>query len=181
MQAKKASSDRVRKLALTGILSSATVAVLIIESFVPTGRAGFYVLASFILSVIVLENGVKWGWGGYLVSSLAGFLLVPEKLNVLPFILFFGLYTLLKFHIETLRKMWLEIILKLAAFNVVLWPAWSFAKTFLPEKLTEGWGIAVAGIVLQVLFLFYDFLFTWWIHYYFEKIAPRVGRKKSDL
>lgn len=169
--------ERTRRLTLTGILSAIIVIALVLESIVPTGRAGFYVLAAFVLSVILLECGIRFGWAGYAVSCLTGFLLVPEKLNVIPYIAFFGLYTLLKYHIESLRKLWLEIVLKLAAFNLFLWPAWTLAKTFLPQSLTQGAGVVIAGIAGQVAFLLYDFLFTLWIRYYFEKIAPRLRKR----
>ena len=99
-----------------------------------------------------------------------------EKLNTLPYVLFFGIYTLLKFHIESIRKLWIEILLKFAVFNLFLWPAWSIASEFLPASLTRGTGVVIAGVLLQVLFALYDILFTAWIRYYFEKIAPRVRK-----
>jgi hypothetical protein len=172
----KESKDKTRKIALTGILSAFIVIVLFLESIVPTGRLGFYVLAGFILAVVMLEAGVKLAWAAYVVTCAAGFLLIPEKLNLLPYVLFFGIYTMLKFHIESLRKLWLEILLKLAVFNLFLWPAWSFAKVFLPPSFTEGAMVILAGIVLQVFFVIYDILFTAWIRYYFEKIAPKVRK-----
>ncbi len=172
----KESKDKTRKIALTGILSAFIVIVLFLESIVPTGRLGFYVLAGFILSVVMLETGVKWAWAAYVVTCAAGLLLIPEKLNVLPYVLFFGIYTILKFHIESLRKPWLEILLKLAVFNLFLWPAWSIAKVFLPSSLTGGTMVIVTVIVLQVLFAIYDILFTAWIKFYFEKIAPKVRK-----
>lgn len=165
-----------RKIALTGILSAFITVALFIESIVPTGRLGFYVLAGFILSVVLLECGAKWGWASYLVSSAAALLVIPEKLNVLPYVLFFGIYTMLKYHIESLRKTWLEILLKFVAFNLFLWPSWTIMKGFLPQALTEGTLVIVAGIVLQVVFAVYDILFTAWIRFYFEKIAPKVRR-----
>ncbi|MGI6123200.1 MAG: hypothetical protein ACOYIG_03280 [Acetivibrionales bacterium] len=146
------------------------------ESITPTGRLGFYVLAAFILSVVLLEAGVKWAWAAYVVTCAAGLLLIPEKLNVLPYVLFFGIYTMLKFHIESLRKTWVEIVLKFAAFNLFLWPAWSIAKLFLPPSLTKGMMIIVAGIILQAAFAIYDILFTSWIKFYFEKIAPKIRK-----
>ncbi len=172
----KRQKDKTRKIALTGILSALIVIVLFLESIAPTGRLGFYVLAGFILSVVMLEAGVKWAWAAYVVTCAAGLLLIPEKLNVLPYVLFFGIYTILKFHIESLRKPWLEILLKLIAFNLFLWPAWSIAKVFLPLSLTQGTMIIVTGIVFQVVFVIYDILFTAWIRFYFEKIAPKVRR-----
>lgn len=172
----KKPSDNTRKTALTGILSAFIVLILFLESITPTGKLGFYVLAGFILAVIVLETGVKWGWVAFVVTSLAGLIVVPEKLNVLPYILFFGIYTILKFHIESLRRPWIEILLKFAAFNLFLWPAWSIARTFLPQSLTQGVKIIIAGIILQMAFAIYDILFTAWIRYYFEKIAPKVRK-----
>jgi len=169
-------NDKTRRIALTGILSAFIVLVLFLESIAPTGRLGFYVLAGIILSVVILEAGVKWAWVAYIVTCATGFLLIPEKLNLLPYVLFFGIYTILKYHIESLRKPWLEILIKYAAFNLFLWPAWSFAKVFLPQTLTEGTILIVTGIVSQVLFLLYDILFTAWIRYYFEKIAPKIRK-----
>jgi hypothetical protein len=176
LSAERASGNHTRKIALTGVLSAIVVSALVLESIAPTGRLGFYVLAAFVLSVILLECGIRFAWAGYIVTSLAGFIAVPEKLNILPYIAFFGIYTVVKYHIESLRKVWLEILLKLAAFNLFLWPAWGMAKAFLPESLTKGWGVPVVGAVLQILFLLYDYLFTLWIRFYFEKIAPKVKR-----
>lgn len=165
-----------RKIALTGILSAFIIIVLVIESIAPTGRLGFYILAGFIQSVVVLECGIKWGWASYLISSAAGLLVIPEKLNILPYIMFIGIYTLLKFHIESLRRVWLEILLKFAAFNLFLWPAWSIVKVFLPPALTKGTMVVVAGIASQLAFAIFDILFTAWIRFYFEKIAPKVRK-----
>lgn len=176
MSAEHATRSHTRKIALTGILSAVIILALVLESVAPTGRLGFYVLAAFVLSVILLECGPGFAWSGYAVTSLAGFFAVPEKLSVLPYIAFFGIYTILKYHIEGIRKVWLEIILKLCAFNLFLWPAWIVARSFLPEPLAMGWGVAAAGAVLQVLFLIYDSLFTLWIRFYFDKIAPKVRR-----
>lgn len=170
------SKSNTRKLTLTGILSAIVVLALVLESIAPTGRLGFYVLAAFVLSVILLECNIRFAWAGYIVTSLVGFMAVPEKLNVIPYIAFFGIYTLLKYHIESLRRVWLEILLKLVAFNLFLWPAWGIAKSFLPETLTRGWGVLVAGLVLQILFLLYDYLFTLWIRYYFARIVPKIRR-----
>ncbi|NLX63495.1 MAG: hypothetical protein GX022_01765 [Clostridiaceae bacterium] len=173
---KEKSNYNIRKIALTGILSAFIVIVLFLESIAPTGRLGFYVLAGFILSVIILEAGAKWAWASYVITCAAGFLVIPEKLNILPYVSFFGIYTILKYHIESLRKTWLEILLKFAAFNLFLWPAWSITKTFLPHSLTSGTMIIVAGIVSQVLFVLYDMLFTGWIRFYFEKIASIIRK-----
>lgn len=169
-------SGNTRKLALSGILSALIIIALVLESIAPTGRLGFYVLAAFFLSVVIIENGIGWAWASYAVACAAGFLVVPEKLNIIPFVIFFGIYTMLKFHIESIRKVWAEILLKIAAFNLSVWPAWSIAKSFLSPALTTGYGAIAGGILLNIGFVFYDYLFTAWVRYYQDKIGPRIRR-----
>ena len=164
--------EAIRKIALTGVLSAMMYRPC--NNHHANRTAG--ILCSGAIAGFLLECGIRFAWAGYIVTSLAGFIAVPEKLNILPYIAFFGIYTVVKYHIESLRKVWLEILLKLAAFNLFLWPAWGMAKAFLPESLTMGWGVPVVGAVLQILFLLYDYLFTLWIRFYFEKIAPKVKR-----
>lgn len=170
------SGNRTRKITLSGILSALIVIALVAESLVPTGKLGFYVLSAFILSVVLMEAGIGFAWASYFVTCAAGFLIVPEKLNLLPYIMFFGIYTIIKFHIEKLRKTWVEIMLKLAAFNLFLLPAWNIAKTFLPDYLTRGVWVIAGAVLLQAAFILYDFLFTAWIRYYSVKLAPRIRK-----
>lgn len=172
------SGNNTKRIALTGILSAIIIILLFLESIVPTGKLGFYVLAGFVLSVIVLETSVKWGWIAYVVTTAATLIIIPEKLNVLPYVLFFGIYTNIKIHIESLKKTWMEILLKFVVFNLLLWPSWSIAKAFLPKNLTQGIMIIVAGIILQIAFALYDILFTAWIKFYFDTIAPKVRKSK---
>lgn len=177
MSANHTSRENTRRLTLAGVLSALVITALFLESVTPTGRLGFYVLAAFFLSVILLECGAGFAWAGYAATSVAGFLIVPEKLNVIPYIAFFGLYTLVKYHIERIHKRWLEIALKLLAFNLFLWPAWSiFGKLFLPDRFLTGWWVVLAGIAFQIMFIAYDILFTAWIRFYFNKIAYRMRK-----
>ena len=53
------SKEKTRKIALSGILSALIAVALLVESIVPTGRLGFYVLAAFILSVVLLKQALS--------------------------------------------------------------------------------------------------------------------------
>lgn len=166
-----------RKLALSGILTALGSVVLLLENLSPTGKLGFYVLAAFLLSVVVMECGTGYGWISYIAVSVISLLIVPEKTAVLPYIMFFGVYALVKSHIEKLGRVIAGWILKFAFFNTALYFLWNIAVNVLriiPGRLFEILPLAAVIIILQVLFFLYDWLFTLWTNYYAYKIQPRI-------
>lgn len=173
----RSASRRVRSLALSGILTGFTVLCLYVESIVPTGRAGFYVLTSFILSALFLETGMKWVLGAYVASAALAFVVVPDKVGLLPFLLLFGIYPVLKNLVERIGKLWLEWVLKLVGFNVLLAVGYALFAPLLPAALS-GAATLWAVLALEVGFIVYDLLFTQWIHFYFDRIAPHVRRNR---
>ena len=150
--------DNVKKLSLSGILLALTVITLLVESFAPTGRLSLYALSSFFVSVIVLEFGIGAGWVFYIASAVLAFVVLPNKLETLPFILFFGVYGLIKYHIERLRNIFVEYALKLAFFGLVLAAAILFVREFLLSmtELSLPWGALIALAV--AVFLVYDYV-----------------------
>ncbi|WP_252891421.1 hypothetical protein [Thermoclostridium stercorarium] len=130
-----------------------------------------------MLSVVIMECGIAYGWASYIAISVVSFLIVPEKTAVLPYVIFFGIYAPVKGHIEKLSRPVTEWILKFAFFNLSLYFLWNVAVNVLnliPGRLFELFPMAVIIIMLQVLFFFYDWLFSLWIQYYIHKIQPRV-------
>ncbi|NLM11891.1 MAG: hypothetical protein GX213_14185 [Clostridiaceae bacterium] len=168
-----------KKIALSGILTALSSAVLLLENISPTGKLGFYVLSAFLLSVVIMECGLTYGWVSYIAISLISLLIVPEKTAVFPYIMFFGIYALVKSHIERLDKLVFEWILKFAFFNVSLYFLWNIAVNVLqlvPGRLFELLPVAVIIIVLQILFFLFDWLFSLWTQYYIQKIQSKIRR-----
>ncbi len=173
------SRGRTRDLAFAGILTAFTVLCLYLESVVPTGRAGFFVLSSFLLSAVYLESGMKWLLSTYVASAALSFLLVADKVGLLPFVLLFGIYPILKNLVERIRSIWLEWLLKLVGFNLLLLAGFAVFRPLLPDALLAGAMLPIAIVVLEIGFIVYDLLFTQWIHFYLARIAPQF-RKSRD-
>lgn len=171
-----------KKIALSGILVAFSSAALLLENILPTGKLGFYVLSAFLLSVIIMECGLASGWVSYIAVSIISFLIVPEKIAVLPYIMFFGIYALIKSHIERLDKVIIEWILKFVFFNVSLYFLWNVAVSVLhliPGDLFDALPTVVIVLILQILFFLFDWLFSLWTQYYIQKIQPKVRRGNS--
>lgn len=171
-------SERTRALSLTGLLSGFIVLCLYAQSIVPTGRAGFLVLASFLVGAVFLLFGWRWALSGFVVSLLLSFWMVPDKLGLIPFAVLFGPYPVLKNLVERLERLWLEWVIKLAGFGLLLLAGYTLFSTLLPPVLLTGMTPIVVAAVLIAGFVVYDLLFTSWIHFFLMRIAPRLNRGK---
>lgn len=167
-----------KRVAIAGILTALGAVSLFLENVLPTGKLGFYVFAGFVLSIVIMECGLAYGWVSYAAVSLLSFLLVPEKTAVLPYALFFGLYSMMKSHIERLDKIIFEWILKFVFFNLSLYFIWNVAVSLLliPENILNSFSVYLIAAVLQVAFFLFDWIFTFWIQYYHNKIQPKLHR-----
>lgn len=159
---------RTKSVAVGGLLIALTLISLFLATILPTNRLSFYALSSFPVAVIVLEYGIKRGWTFYAASSLLALILIPNKLATVPFIVFFGVYGVLKYHIELLRNLYLEFGLKLGYFT--LWLAVAF---FMAQEVFLGGASLLAkfplwllALGLEVVFLLYDYVYTLFIQYY---------------
>lgn len=180
----KPNNTNSKKIALAGILTALGAAALFLENIFPTGKLGFYVLAGFILSVVIMECGLTYGWISYAVVSGLAFLLVPEKTAVIPYLLFFGIYSVVKSHIERLNKLIAEWILKFAFFNLSLFFMWNIAVGLLqliPQNLINVLPIYVIVLILQVVFFVFDWIFTFWTQYYLNKLSPKIHGADSAM
>lgn len=179
----KTGNSNSKKIALAGILTALAVTALFLENIFSTGKLGFYVLAGFILSVVIMECGLFFGWISYAAVSMLALLVVPEKTAVVPYFLFFGIYSLIKCYIEKLNRIIPEWVLKFVFFNISLFVMWQIANLlrFVPQGLIDALSIYGIILILQAIFFVYDWIFTLWIQYYLKKISPKIHSANSGL
>jgi hypothetical protein len=143
-------------------------------SILPTSRISLYAIGSFFVSVIVMEFGVKSAWVFYAVTCLTSVFVVPEKTAVIPFALFFGAYGIVKYHIEKIGKIITEYVLKYLYFNVCLFLAVFLVKELFLESIRIDFPWWIVIVVLEVVFIIYDYVYTLFVRYYISKIKRIV-------
>lgn len=158
--------SNTRKLAFGGIFAALVVIILLIESLVPTSKLSLYVVSSFFTAILIMEFGIGTGWVFYVATSILTVIVIPDKLGVVPYLFFFGLYGNIKYHIEKIRSLVPEYILKLVFFNACLAAAWFIARELLLENMDIKlpWWVLLIG--LEVVFVIYDYVYTLFIRYY---------------
>lgn len=162
------------KIALNGILGALTAISLFLASVLPTNRLSFYALSSFFIAIVIIENGIKAGWLFYISTVLLAAILVPDKLEIIPYAVFFGIYGIIKYHIEKINKLLLEYILKYVYFNICLALAVLFIKQVFAGSIKAElpWWLLIAAS--EVVFLVYDVVYTMFIAYYKDKIRKKI-------
>lgn len=161
------------KLALAAMLTALSLVVLWAAAMAPWGRIGLVAVAGLMPAAAVISAGPAAGglcWAG---TSVLALILLPSKGCGLLYLIFFGLYPLVKWAAERLRKLPLELVVKLAFFNVALTVLWFGLRGIflwgIPQAEELGWLLYPIG---NVVFLVYDYGFSKLIAFY----AARVDR-----
>lgn len=170
----KGNSASTKKIALNGILGALAVICILLASVLPTNRLSFYALSSFFIAVSIIETGARSGWVFYVATSLLALIIVPDKLGIVPYAVFFGLYGLVKYYMEKLDKIVIEYVLKFIYFNICMGLAILTIRSFFGYALEVKlpWWLLI--VALEVVFFIYDFVYTLFIHYYRDKLRPRL-------
>lgn len=166
------------RVALGGVLAALSLLLLYLGSMMPTGRMGMVAVAGLVPAAAVVSGGLAAGFLCYGAAGLLGLLLLPDKGCAVLYLLFFGLYPMAKSLIERLRRLPLELLLKLAFFNLMLAVLWfalaSFLLPMLPARLNSALPVFAVG---NGAFLVYDYGFSKLITYYASRVGP-AGRRR---
>ena len=137
--------------------------------------------ASLLGTFAYIELGSPYTDLIWLCTSLATFLLYPGSLMWLMYLLIFGIYPILKAYIERLsRALWW--LFKLVFANVtftllMLGTEFIIGVSFFEEESLFGLPPIAVKVVLwimmNVMFVAYDYFITVMVRYYFAKIRDR--------
>ena len=110
---------KAKKIAESGILIALTIIVLYAASILPVSKLTVLTIASCFIPIAIMQTSLKNTIVIYVASSLLSLFLIPINI-ALSYILFFGIYGIIKYYIEKLKNLPLEIFLKLVSFNILL-------------------------------------------------------------
>ena len=159
-----------------GIFAALSILFIYLSSILPTNKLALLTLSSFIVIASIITIGIKASFIMYASVSILSIFLVSSKGIALIYIMFFGLYGFFKFFIEKLRKLPLEIFIKILFFNVIVVLIYS-----LYERLFIGvidlsrfkFSIYLLIIAIQIVFIIYDYILTLFVTYFNDKLLKK--------
>lgn len=165
-----------RKVALGGLVTALAVICLYLSNVLPTNRLFFYALSTVFLLAVVVEHGPASAFVVYAATTLVAAILLPNKISLIPYILFFGYYGIFKHFVEKIQHFILEWILKLLAFTAAMGVTyWLVSSVFFQSvtfKFPLGWMVLLA----EVIFIIYDIAYSLAAKYYMQRIRKLIGR-----
>ena len=158
-----------KKIAYTGILLALNIILLLLSNIIPINTVFFMGLASFLISIVIMEYGFKLGILFYIASSVLSFLVLPNKAQWLIYIFTFGIYGLIKYLVEKDRPFYIDILLKLVYANLSILSLYFMIKgiIYIPINI-------FTILVFQFAFLIYDYVYTLFIDYYKQRIRKII-------
>ena len=120
----------------------------------------FYFLAAIFPMGIMVEKKPGLAIVSFAVVLVAGLLLVAQKPMLLPYCLFFGHYAIGKYYIDQSNMKHGKIIAKLVYFNAAFVLCYVISPDVLLSVFPGNLPKIAFVIIMEFVFLAYDFLYT---------------------
>ncbi|MDF2879193.1 MAG: hypothetical protein K0S30_2289 [Clostridia bacterium] len=171
---------QAKELTLGGILTALTLIALYLTIIFKTNTLTLLTLASFMVPLGLIRGTLKTACLIYISSSLLCFLIVPIN-TALLYSLFFGLYGIIKYFIEKINHLYVELFLKLIFFNMLFFITLTLFQNLLGihlfdpinQIISSYWptfpktvGFTSLWTISQVVFVLFDYALTLLIDYY---------------
>lgn len=170
---------KTKRLAYLGILLAINQIILMSSTIFVSNTIIIFAVAAIIIGVVIIEFNLGSGVTFYVASSLLALILVPDKIQIITYIAFFGLYSIVKYLIEILinRKnlsVIIEVILKIVFFNIMLVSYYFVMKQFVTVMpFNATWWVVLSA---EVFFVAYDYFLGYFLHVYANRIKPRLKK-----
>lgn len=148
-----------KKMAYGGFYTAITILLLYLSSMLPTSKLALLTIVSSIIPLSLMTTGMKNTLIVYSSSFVISFFMGLREMSLL-YLLFFGIYGIVKYYIEKISKLLIEIILKLISFNISLVIILFILKTTVINISNITLPFYALIILAQFTFLIYDYCLT---------------------
>ena len=163
--------------------ASIFTAFILVIMFLGSALAVLTYVAPLICSIIMMIlndiAGKKFAFLSYAAVSIISIIFLTDKECALTFAFFFGYYPLIRPSIEKIRKKALAFLVKILIFNIGFFLS-QIILVFafgIPFDMPWGkWGIAVFAVLINLVFIVFEFMFKRVIILYELKYKQRIEK-----
>ena len=183
---------KAKEITLGGIMIALTTIILYSTSIIPISTLTILTIASAIVPVVIIRSNIKTAIFVYIASSILAFFFAQINISVL-YAIFFGVYGIVKYFTERIRKNYLEIIFKLLFFNFSFILGYVILQAIVGIDIISNLGglignfiegapeylaIIILWAIAQVVFYIYDYALTLIITFYLDRIHGKGTSQK---
>ena len=173
------------RVAFGGIISAFCLLCMFLTGVFPLLYLTLPMVCGVLLLIVAEEVDLKWAWLTYTAVGLLSLFVTYDKEAALIFIMFFGLYPLLRNYLNRIRLTCLRILIKLILFNADMYAYFYinvhiFGLTDLLESFEDfgKYGGILLLIILNPFFLMYDVALGGMCEFYRLSLKPRITGKR---
>lgn len=160
-----ANMNKVHNLTRGSFFTALSVLIIYLSTIMPVGRLYLLAAACCIIPISILTTGIKNSVLVYAASAILSALLIGLKINVFSYIILFGIYGFVKLYVEKLRKLYIEIFLKLLFYNASIFIIFLIYNTLFINTSNLKLPIYIIILISEPIFLFSDYVITLFISY----------------
>ncbi|WP_294353354.1 hypothetical protein [uncultured Clostridium sp.] len=149
---------KTKDITFGGIMVGLGIIILYLTTIIPINTLSLLTLASCIIPICIIRSNIKTSILVYLGTSIISFFIIPINYAVL-YTCFFGIYGLIKFFIEKVNNIKLEILLKFIFFNTLLFSIILLMSNII-TNMFSNLPIYIIFLGAQLGFAIYDYVLT---------------------
>lgn len=157
-----------KNLAYGSIAVALSIVILYISLLIPINTFAILTIASCIIPIVIIKCDMKTAITVYLATSFLSFFILPIN-YFLSYVCVFGVYGIIKFFIEKIKKMPVELLIKVLYFGLILSIMTILAKYTSIITINTNYSLILLFILGIVLLLIYDYVLTLLISFYINK------------
>lgn len=161
-----------KNLAYGGIAVALGIVILYISLLLPINTFAILTIASCIIPIIIIKCNIKTAITVYLATSLLSFFILPINYFIL-YVCIFGIYGIIKFFIEKLKSMPIEIAIKSVYFALILSVMVLLVKYTSIITINTKYSLWLLFIIGIFALLVYDYALTIIISFYINKFEHK--------
>ena len=166
----------VRALTLSSVLAALSVLLLFLGSLFDVTDLAAVMIASFFVTLVLIECKGAWPWLLYIVVSILSFLLLPGRFVTLEYAFFGGIWPILKYWLERLPRLPSFLLKLLVGNSLAAVAAWLGLRFFGLEIPASTLMKVLAVVLWEVVFLLFDILLTRLIVLWCVRYRARFSR-----
>ncbi|MEG1637848.1 MAG: hypothetical protein RR324_10085 [Cellulosilyticaceae bacterium] len=143
-----------------GMLIALTTIILYAANFLSFNTLFLLGLTSAIIPLAIIMCDLRTSVMVYMASSILSYMIVPDKTLFLLYAIVFGPYGIIKLFIEKRGNTFIEIVLKLVYFNIIIALAFILYKQFFIPSIAIPGSLATIIIGGNVAFFIFDYVLT---------------------
>ncbi|MDD6920438.1 MAG: hypothetical protein PUI85_04425 [Eubacteriales bacterium] len=169
-------------MVINSLFTTFTILVLLAPSFLPLADLTAYLLAGVFTSFVIINSGPKSAILFYFSVILLTFILIPNKISLIPYALFFGIYGFIKYYSELNKNIIVQYAVKIASYVVLSLVILFFLKTIILQNYKfETLTLTLIYLASILIFLLYDFIYTQILIIYIQKFKPKNNDKPINF